>query len=96
VDESVSVTLEFPGGALAVLTVSMAAELPGGAALGGPRGWAQFPSHMNCPTELLWGGHHERFPLPPPAQPLNFPHGTGLRFEAQHVRECLLQGELLG
>ncbi|XP_053824349.1 trans-1,2-dihydrobenzene-1,2-diol dehydrogenase isoform X1 [Vidua chalybeata] len=92
VDESVSVTLEFPGGNLAALTFSMAAELPGGAALGGPRGWAELPSHMNCPTELLWGGRRERFPLPPPAEPLNFPHSTGLRYEAQHVRECLLQG----
>ncbi|XP_039909671.2 LOW QUALITY PROTEIN: trans-1,2-dihydrobenzene-1,2-diol dehydrogenase [Hirundo rustica] len=92
VDESVAVTLEFPGRGLAALTFSMAAELPGGAALGGPKGCAQLPSHMNCPTELLWGGHRERFPLPPPAEPLNFPHSTGLRYEAQHVRECLLQG----
>lgn len=53
----------------------------------------QFPSHMNCPTELLFGGRRELFPLPPPSEPLNFPHSTGLRYEAQHVRECLLQGE---
>ncbi|NXC07585.1 DHDH dehydrogenase, partial [Orthonyx spaldingii] len=92
VDESVVVTLEFPGKGLAALTFSMAAELPGGAALGGPRGWAELPSHMNCPTELLWGGRRELFPLPPPQEPLNFPHSTGLRYEAQHVRECLLQG----
>ncbi|XP_039551986.1 RNA-binding protein 26-like [Passer montanus] len=52
----------------------------------------QLPSHMNCPTELLWGGRRERFPLPPPARPPNFPHGAGLRYEAQHVRECLLRG----
>uniref|UniRef100_A0A8C0FY28 Trans-1,2-dihydrobenzene-1,2-diol dehydrogenase n=1 Tax=Chelonoidis abingdonii TaxID=106734 RepID=A0A8C0FY28_CHEAB len=31
-------------------------------------------------------------PLPPPAQPLNFSNGTGMRYEAQHVRQCLLQG----
>ncbi|NWW59749.1 DHDH dehydrogenase, partial [Ifrita kowaldi] len=92
VDESVSVTLEFPRKGLAALTFSMAAELPGGAAVGGPRGWAEFPSHMNCPTELLFGGCRELFPLPLPSEPLNFPHSTGLRYEAQHVRECLLQG----
>uniref|UniRef100_A0A8C3MK78 Trans-1,2-dihydrobenzene-1,2-diol dehydrogenase n=1 Tax=Geospiza parvula TaxID=87175 RepID=A0A8C3MK78_GEOPR len=47
------------------------------------------------PHELPHGaalGRRERFPLPPPAEPLNFPHSTGLRYEAQHVRECLLQG----
>ncbi|OWK50030.1 Trans-1,2-dihydrobenzene-1,2-diol dehydrogenase [Lonchura striata] len=48
--------------------------------------------HMNCPTELLWGGHRERFPLPALAEPPNFPHGAGLRYEAQHVRDCLLRG----
>ncbi|NXF75496.1 DHDH dehydrogenase, partial [Sclerurus mexicanus] len=59
---------------------------------GGPAPFRGPWSHMNCPTELLWGGRREVFPLPPPSEPLNFPHGTGLRFEAQHVRECLLQG----
>ncbi|XP_027487951.1 trans-1,2-dihydrobenzene-1,2-diol dehydrogenase, partial [Corapipo altera] len=92
VDESVTVTMDFGGQRLATITCSMAAELPGGAALGGTKGWAQFPEHMNCPTELIWGGNKEVFPLPPPSQPLNFSNGTGLRFEAQHVRECLLQG----
>ncbi|XP_064296606.1 LOW QUALITY PROTEIN: trans-1,2-dihydrobenzene-1,2-diol dehydrogenase [Phalacrocorax carbo] len=93
VDETVTMTLEYEGNRQAVLSCSMAAELPGGAALGGPLGWAEFPpSHMNCPTELVVGGRREVFPLPPPSQPLNFPHGTGLRYEAQHVRECLLQG----
>ncbi|GAB0202124.1 trans-1,2-dihydrobenzene-1,2-diol dehydrogenase [Grus japonensis] len=92
VDETVTMTLEYEGNRQAVLTCSMAAELPGGAALGGTHGWAEFPSHMNCPTELVVGGRRELFPLPPPSQPLNFPHGTGLRYEAQHVRECLLQG----
>ncbi|XP_065514075.1 trans-1,2-dihydrobenzene-1,2-diol dehydrogenase [Caloenas nicobarica] len=104
VDETVTMTLDFPGKRQAVFSVSIAAELPGGATLGGTRGWAQFPSHMNCPTELVLGGgpqdggpqaggpRRELFPLPPPDQPLNFPHGTGLRYEAQHVRECLLKG----
>ncbi|XP_065715705.2 trans-1,2-dihydrobenzene-1,2-diol dehydrogenase [Patagioenas fasciata] len=104
VDETVTMTLDFGGKRQAVFSVSIAAQLPGGATLGGTRGWAQFPSHMNCPTELVLGGgpqdggphgggpRREIFPLPPPDQPLNFPHGTGLRYEAQHVRQCLLKG----
>ncbi|XP_064359669.1 trans-1,2-dihydrobenzene-1,2-diol dehydrogenase [Dromaius novaehollandiae] len=92
VDESVTVTLEFAGRRLAEVTCSMAAELPGAATVGGTSGWAQFPTHMNCPTELEVGGQREHFPLPPPALPLCFAHGTGLRYEAQHVRECLLRG----
>ncbi|KAM9208017.1 LOW QUALITY PROTEIN: trans-1,2-dihydrobenzene-1,2-diol dehydrogenase [Leptosomus discolor] len=119
VDETVTMTLEYEGNRQAALTCSIAAELPGGAALGGPHGWAEVglgdlqvswgcrrvlggsggptelggsPSHMNCPTELVVGGRQEVFHLPPPSQPLNYPHGTGLRYEAQHVRECLLRG----
>lgn len=53
----------------------------------------QIPSHLNCPTELIWEGKREVFPLPPPMEPLNYPNSTGLRYEAQHVRECLLKGE---
>lgn len=92
VDETVTLTLQYEGGKQAALTVSMDAKLPGGAALGGTRGWVEIPSHLNCPTELIWEGKREVFPLPPPAEPLNYPNSTGLRYEAQHVRECLLKG----
>lgn len=92
VDETVTLTLQYEGGKQAALTVSMDAKLPGGAALGGTRGWVEIPSHLNCPTELIWEGKREVFPLPPPMEPLNYPNSTGLRYEAQHVRECLLKG----
>ena len=60
-----------------------------------PQPTLQIPSHLNCPTELIWEGKKEVFPLPPPVEPLNFPGSTGLRYEAQHVRECLLKGDWL-
>ncbi|XP_074926635.1 trans-1,2-dihydrobenzene-1,2-diol dehydrogenase-like [Chelonoidis abingdonii] len=43
-------------------------------------------------TTLGHRGQRHECPLPPPAQPLNFSNGTGMRYEAQHVRQCLLQG----
>lgn len=55
----------------------------------------QVPDHMWCPTTLEVNGKGTLFPLPEPGMPLNFTNSTGLRYEADEVRHCLLQGELL-
>lgn len=91
-DETESIILNYRGKRQAVLTCSIAARLPNQAALSGTRGIIQLPSQMWSPTELVVNGQRETFPLPPPSQPLNFANSTGLRYEAQHVRQCLLQG----
>ncbi|MGH0121507.1 UNVERIFIED_CONTAM: hypothetical protein FKN15_002456 [Acipenser sinensis] len=50
------------------------------------------PAPMWSPTSLIMNGNETQFPLPEPSQPLNFPNSTGLRYEAQEVRRCLLAG----
>lgn len=50
---------------------------------------------MWCPTALEVNGVISKHPLPEPSMPLNFINSTGLRYEAQEVRQCLLQGEAL-
>ncbi|EMP41574.1 60S ribosomal protein L13a [Chelonia mydas] len=92
VDEMLSVILNYPGKRQSVITCSMVTLLPNQAAISGTKGIIQLPSQMWSPTELLVNGQHEEFPLPAPSQPLNFPRSTGLRSEAQHVRQCLLKG----
>ncbi|XP_032662338.1 trans-1,2-dihydrobenzene-1,2-diol dehydrogenase [Chelonoidis abingdonii] len=92
VDETLSVILNYRGKRQAVITCSVLTELPNQAAISGTKGIIQLPSEMWSPTELVVNGQHEEFSLPPPAQPLNFPKSTGLRYEAQHVRQCLLKG----
>uniref|UniRef100_A0A8C1JUT2 Trans-1,2-dihydrobenzene-1,2-diol dehydrogenase n=1 Tax=Cyprinus carpio TaxID=7962 RepID=A0A8C1JUT2_CYPCA len=47
---------------------------------------------MHCPTVLELNGKKTEFPLPEPGLPLNFPNSTGLRYEAEEVRRCLLKG----
>ncbi|KTF72292.1 hypothetical protein cypCar_00044342 [Cyprinus carpio] len=47
---------------------------------------------MHCPTTLEVNGKETEFPLPEPGLPLNFSNSTGLRYEAEDVRRCLLKG----
>lgn len=49
---------------------------------------------MWCPTSLEVNGEVTQYPLPEPSLPLNFIHSTGLRYEAEEVRQCLLKGRL--
>lgn len=47
---------------------------------------------MHCPTTLVVNDRQTEYPLPEPSLPLNFTNSTGLRYEADEVRQCLLQG----
>lgn len=47
---------------------------------------------MHCPTTLVVNDKETKYPLPEPALPLNFTNSTGLRYEAEEVRQCLLKG----
>lgn len=52
----------------------------------------QIAEHMWCPTSLVVNGKETRYPLPEPYMPLNFMNSTGMRYEAEEVRQCLLKG----
>uniref|UniRef100_A0A7M4FFE9 Dihydrodiol dehydrogenase n=1 Tax=Crocodylus porosus TaxID=8502 RepID=A0A7M4FFE9_CROPO len=85
VDETTSIILNYSRKRQAVLTCSFVVNLPNQATISGCITQGE-------PTAMLFNGERWECPLPPPSQPLNFERGTGLRYEAQHVRECLLQG----
>ncbi|XP_018600746.2 trans-1,2-dihydrobenzene-1,2-diol dehydrogenase-like [Scleropages formosus] len=92
VDETMMITLKFSRNRLAVITCSIAMELPNDALIFGTKGTIKIPSHMWCPTSLVVNGKEAHYPLPEPCLPLNFAHGTGMRYEAEEVRQCLLKG----
>lgn len=52
----------------------------------------QVPDHMWCPTSLVVNGKETEYPVPEPYLPLNFINSTGMRYEAEEVRQCLLKG----
>ncbi|XP_054850591.1 trans-1,2-dihydrobenzene-1,2-diol dehydrogenase-like [Eublepharis macularius] len=92
VDETVSIILNYSGNRQAVLNVTMMIKLPGEALIGGSEGVIQIPSHMNSPTVMFVKGNRWEWPLPPSPEHLYFENDIGLRYEAEHVRQCLLKG----
>ncbi|XP_060636463.2 trans-1,2-dihydrobenzene-1,2-diol dehydrogenase-like [Anolis sagrei] len=91
VDETVTVVLNYSGNRQAVLTYTMMVNLPGEAIIGGTEGTIKIPNHMNSPTVMFLKGSRWEWPLPPSPEPLFFEHDIGLRYEAEHVRHCLLK-----
>ncbi|XP_060705165.1 trans-1,2-dihydrobenzene-1,2-diol dehydrogenase-like [Hemiscyllium ocellatum] len=92
VDEAVTIVLKYPRKRMAMVTVSMAIQLTNQATICGTKGTITVPGYMWCPTSLVVNGKVQEFPLPPPSQPLNFTNSTGLRYEADQVRQCLQKG----
>nr|XP_046227942.1 trans-1,2-dihydrobenzene-1,2-diol dehydrogenase [Scatophagus argus] len=92
VDETVAVTLKFSKNRMAVFTSSMALQMPNDAVIVGTKGTIKIPEHMWCPTSLVVNGKETQYPVPEPYLPINFLNSTGMRYEAEEVRQCLLKG----
>ncbi|XP_029953543.1 trans-1,2-dihydrobenzene-1,2-diol dehydrogenase [Salarias fasciatus] len=92
VDETVIVTMKFSQGRMASLICSSGLAMPSEALIVGTKGSIRIPSTMWCPTVLEVNGKRTEYPLPEPGMALNFPSSTGMRYEAQEVRQCLLTG----
>ncbi|XP_074164300.1 trans-1,2-dihydrobenzene-1,2-diol dehydrogenase [Sminthopsis crassicaudata] len=94
VDDTVTGVLRYPGGLQASFSCSITTELSNSLTVFGTKGRAQIPANMWCPTALVVNGKRTEFPLPaaPGPEKLNFVHSMGMVHEAQHVRQCLLQG----
>ncbi|XP_066463966.1 trans-1,2-dihydrobenzene-1,2-diol dehydrogenase-like [Eleutherodactylus coqui] len=92
VDETVTVILQYPGKRQAILTCTMVTELPNQAVISGTKGMIQIPSYIWSPTSIIVNGKEMKYSLPPTTKHLYFKNSTGLSYEAEHVRECLLKG----
>ncbi|XP_028299058.1 dihydrodiol dehydrogenase, tandem duplicate 1 [Gouania willdenowi] len=92
VDESVVVVMKFSRNRMAFCSFSIGARLPNDAFIAGTKGSIQVVGPMHCPTTLVVNNNRMEYPLPEPCLPLNFTNSTGLRYEAEEVRQCLLKG----
>uniref|UniRef100_A0A8C6UVS1 Trans-1,2-dihydrobenzene-1,2-diol dehydrogenase n=1 Tax=Neogobius melanostomus TaxID=47308 RepID=A0A8C6UVS1_9GOBI len=92
VDQSVVVTLKYSKNRMAVVTCSNVVQLESDAIVGGTKGFIKVPAHMWCPTSLNVNGKETEYPVPEPYLPINFLLSTGMRYEAEEVRQCLLKG----
>ncbi|XP_020859666.1 trans-1,2-dihydrobenzene-1,2-diol dehydrogenase isoform X2 [Phascolarctos cinereus] len=94
VDDTVTTVLQYPGGLQASFSCSITTKLSNSFTVFGSKGEAEIPPFMHCPTELVVNGKSTQFPLPKVAdtEKFNFSNSIGMVYEAQHVRQCLLQG----
>ncbi|KAK5921101.1 hypothetical protein CgunFtcFv8_024837 [Champsocephalus gunnari] len=80
VDGTAVLVLKFSGNRLAICTCSITMMLTCDAVIIGTKG------------TIKVNGKEMQFPLPEASMPLNFTNSTGLRYEAEEVRQCLLKG----
>ncbi|XP_075907697.1 trans-1,2-dihydrobenzene-1,2-diol dehydrogenase-like [Nelusetta ayraudi] len=92
VDETVVVVMRFSRNRMAVCSFSIGARFPNDAVISGTEGSLKIVGPMHCPTRLVLNDKETEHPLPEPSLPLNFTNSTGLRYEADEVRRCLLKG----
>lgn len=92
VDESVVVAMKFSGNRMAFCAFSISARLPNDAVIAGTKGSIKVLGPMHCPTTLIVNDKETEYPLPEPCLPMNFTNSTGLCYEAEEVRQCLLKG----
>ncbi|XP_006629151.3 trans-1,2-dihydrobenzene-1,2-diol dehydrogenase [Lepisosteus oculatus] len=92
VDEAMAVVLKFSRNRMAVCTCSISVQLSNEATIFGTKGTIKIPEHQWCPTTLVVNGEKTQYPLPEPSMPLNFLNSTGMLYEAEEVRQCLLKG----
>ena len=77
------------GGRIATFSTSFKIQLPCTAKVFGTKGEATLPKMFYCSEELVMPEKTHKFPLPKARYEFNYPNSSGLRYEIEHVRECL-------
>jgi len=90
-DDTTVITFRYPKQQVASLICSVSTPLPNVATIIGTKGSIELPLFW-CAAEITINGVRECFPLPETKNPFHFPNSAGFNYEAQHVRELLLQG----
>ena len=93
IDRLVTMTLVYPGNRIAQLTCSFITDLSLEAIVSGTKGQLKVPKRFWCPTKLETPEGVKDFPLPKPYMENNFRNCEGFSYEAEEVRQCLLNGK---
>uniref|UniRef100_A0A8C4PYE3 Trans-1,2-dihydrobenzene-1,2-diol dehydrogenase n=1 Tax=Eptatretus burgeri TaxID=7764 RepID=A0A8C4PYE3_EPTBU len=92
VDETVTVILKYSGNRLGIFTCSLLMPLSNEGFIFSPQGHIKIPAPLWCPTKIETSWGNMEFPLPPISATTNFTNGSGMCYEADEVRRCLLKG----
>ncbi|XP_077524634.1 trans-1,2-dihydrobenzene-1,2-diol dehydrogenase-like [Amblyomma americanum] len=92
VDTVVAGTMEFSGGRLATFAMSSVFHMPSKAEIVGTKGIITLDPPSASPPGLETPTGRVDLPFPPVFMPLNYELSSGLRYEAEEVRSCLIRG----
>ena len=93
VDKSVSVSFTYKGNRTATIITQALVDLPNIAYVIGTKGMIKVPKFW-CPTTVELPGDTINVPLPEGDHKYNFINSSGLLYEADEVRNCILKGTL--
>jgi len=86
------ISLKYKDDVYAQLILSAEVNMTQKVMVFGTKGQIEVPTWFNSPSSVIVNDEEINHPLPKPQGHLNFPNTQGLAYEANHVRECLLQG----
>lgn len=92
IDESVSFTFVYSGGRTASLQTHTRVKFDCAATVYGTQGSMTIPDPFWCSTRIDTPEGTFDFPLPEAKLPFIYTNSAGLRYEAQHARECIRKG----
>ncbi|KAK3106519.1 hypothetical protein FSP39_021638 [Pinctada imbricata] len=93
-DEDGCIILSYDNGAKASLSYSGKCQILNGAVVYGTKGCIHLPDYFWCPTEVLLPSGKMTCPLEPEdPSAYVYPNSMGLRYEADEVRKCIMEGE---
>ena len=82
-------------GRMATFNTDLRVDLPCTASVATTGGLVTAEAPFWCPTAVTSNGRRTEFPLPAGAgHGFNYTNSAGLAFEAEHVRQCILVGNL--
>jgi len=93
VDKTVSVTLHYSNGRIANFLYTVEVETVNDAFVAGTKGTIRIPDNFWTATGFVAPSGTHEFALPESDRVFNFPRSVGLSYEAEHVRQCILQGK---
>ncbi|KAM7353882.1 trans-1,2-dihydrobenzene-1,2-diol dehydrogenase-like [Cochliomyia hominivorax] len=94
VDVDVEAELHYPGKRMAKMHISANEILGNNAVIKGTKGQITLKQFW-CPTKIIdIDGQEKEWVLPKGKYPTNFVNSEGLRYEAEAVRQCILEGKL--
>lgn len=93
VDESVNITLLFPGGRVASIQCSTNSAMHGYAYVVGTKGQIHIPEYLWSPEKYVVN-NERTVHIPLPELKTNYAHGAGFQYEAEGVRQAIAEGKL--